>query len=123
MLPASLPTLPLCPEPPADPCGRSLFHSVQDGFRNLRWAPTTPAHLDCVNTQMLLVGESSGLDKAVEPQSRDAKAGREAPGEELDKLEEEDTHRMQDLAGDDAEAIYRDLQAGVEGWPDLATTF
>lgn len=100
-----------------------FYDRVQDGFRNLRWAATTPAHLNYANSQILLVGESSGLDKAVEPQSQDVKAGREAPGEELEKLEDEDTRRMRDLAGDDAEAVYRDLEAGVEGWPDMATTF
>lgn len=113
-----------CPLPRTTPLTSPFFHdSVQDGFRNLRWAATTPAHLDYANSQILLVGESSGLDNAVELQSQDAKAGREAPGEELDKLEDEDTRRMQDLADDDAEAVYRDLEAGAEGWPDMATTF
>ena len=87
----------------------------------MRWAATTPAHLDYANTQILLVGESSGLDKAVEQQSRDAKAGREAPGEELEKLEEEDEHRIENLKGDDT--IFEDLGISSKEYPKVKSTW
>lgn len=95
---------------------------VQDEFRALRWSATQPKHLDFVNTQFLLVGESSGIKKATEPQN-DQKEGQEKPIEELEKLEDEDTHRMKDLRGDDSEAIFADLQARAKDYPKLQTTF
>jgi hypothetical protein len=94
---------------------------VLEEFRALRWAPLNPKHLNYPNTQFLLVGESSGIQKATEPQ-KDAE-GDEAPLEELEKLEDEDTHRMQDLKGDDSTAIFTDLEARAADYPKLQTTF
>ncbi|KAK6950580.1 hypothetical protein Daesc_007103 [Daldinia eschscholtzii] len=95
---------------------------VQDGFRSLRWVATQPEHLDYVNTQFLLVGESSGIQKAAEPQ-KDQKDGQEDPIEELEKLEDEDTHRMKSLQGDDSDAIFKDLHVHAQDYPKLQTTF
>ncbi|KAI1443616.1 hypothetical protein F5Y02DRAFT_428573 [Annulohypoxylon stygium] len=104
------------------PQGPNYTKEVQDEFRALRWSATQPKHLDFVNTQFLLVGESSGIKKATEPQN-DQKEGQEKPIEELEKLEDEDTHRMKDLRGDDSEAIFADLQARAKDYPKLQTTF
>lgn len=68
---------------------------------------------------MLLIGESSGIDKAVEPQEDDKKK----PEEVLEELEDEDTKRMQHLAKDDSEAIFKDLTARSQDYPKLQTTF
>ncbi|KAK4170533.1 hypothetical protein QBC43DRAFT_306387 [Cladorrhinum sp. PSN259] len=92
-------------------------------FRSLRWAPTQPKHLDYVNTQFLLVGESSGIDKALEPQEKDQKEGKGEPADELEKLEEEDYERMKDLSQDDAGRIFADLQVHAGEYPKLQTTF
>lgn len=96
---------------------------MQDEFRALRWLPSRPRHLDFVNTQFLLVGESSGIEKATEPQKKDKKEGKEDPADELEKLEDEDTHRMKALEGDDSEAIFKDLGAVAKDYPKLDTTF
>lgn len=85
--------------------------------------PSTPKHLDYVNTQFLLVGESSGIEKATELQKADKQQGAQAPKEEMEKLEDEDTHRMQDLAGNDSAAIYADLEASARDYPKVQTTF
>ncbi|OTB10212.1 hypothetical protein K445DRAFT_323255 [Daldinia sp. EC12] len=95
---------------------------IQDGFRSLRWVATQPEHLDYVNTQFLLVGESSGIQKAAEPQ-KDQKDGQEDPIEELEKLEDEDTRRMKSLQGDDSDAIFEDLHVRAQDYPKLQTTF
>ncbi|KAI1466274.1 uncharacterized protein F4812DRAFT_436611 [Daldinia caldariorum] len=95
---------------------------IQDGFRGLRWVATRPEHLDYVNTQFLLIGESSGIQKATEPQ-KGQKEGQEDPIEELEKLEDEDTHRMQSLQGDDSDAIFKDLHVRAQDYPKLQTTF
>ncbi|KAI1863164.1 uncharacterized protein JN550_009900 [Neoarthrinium moseri] len=105
------------------PQGADYPKEVKDEFRSLRWMATNPGHLDYVNTQFLLIGESSGLDKATEPQKEDQKNGKDEPLEELEKLEDEDTHRMEDLKGDDSAAIYGDLEVHAKDYPKLQTTF
>ncbi|KAF3013559.1 hypothetical protein E8E14_010674 [Neopestalotiopsis sp. 37M] len=111
------------PKNVALPQGPDYPQEVKDDFRSLRWMATSPKHLDYVNTQFLLVGESSGLEKATEPQKKDQEAGKEEPLEELEKLEDEDTHRMEDLKGDDSAAIYADLDVHAKDYPKLQTTF
>lgn len=71
---------------------------------------------------ILLIGESSGIKKATEPQ-RGQKDGQEDPVEELEKLEDEDTHRMESLPGDDSAAIFGDLHVRAQDYPKLQTTF
>ena len=92
-------------------------------FRSLRWVPTQPKHLDYVNTQFLLIGESSGVQKALEPQEEDQKEGKAEPAEEVEKLEEEDEQRMKGLSEDDSERIFADLQVQAGSFPKLQTTF
>lgn len=97
---------------------------VLDEFRSLRWLGTVPKHLDYVNTQFLLVGESSGIDKAMQPAEKDAEAkDKDDPVEEMEKLEDEDTERMKDLGKDDSAAIFTDLEVHAKGYPKLQTTF
>ncbi|KAI0474435.1 hypothetical protein F4859DRAFT_522059 [Xylaria cf. heliscus] len=107
-------TLPKGPDYPED---------IRDEFRARRWAPSLPHHLNHVNTQFLLVGESSGIAKATEPQKEDEKEGKEKPEEELEKLEDEDTHRMETLRDDDSAAIFADLGVLAKGYTKLETTF
>jgi hypothetical protein len=85
--------------------------------------PTNPKHLDYPHTQFLLIGESSGLKKAMQPQEKDQKEGKDEPLEELEKLEDEDTHRMEDLKGSDSTAIFSDLEVNAKDYPKLQTTF
>jgi hypothetical protein len=92
-------------------------------FRSLRWVPTQPKHLDYVNTQLLLVGESSGTEKALEPQKEDQEEGKAEPAEEMERLEDEDTKRIKGLSEDDSGRIFADLQVHAEDYPKLQTTF
>ena len=94
-----------------------------DEFRSLRWLPSKPDHLDYVNSQILLIGESSGLDKAVQPQKEDEEEGKEKPIEVLEHLEEEDLKPMRRLPGDQSASIFTDLQARAKDYPKLKTTF
>ena len=97
---------------------------ITDTFRSLRWLPSQPEHLDYPNSQVLLIGESSGLDKATQPDDSDrGKADVEEPIEEMEKLEDEDTHRMERLGDGDSEAIFADLQIDAARYPKLLTTF
>ncbi|KAK1984755.1 hypothetical protein LZ30DRAFT_779597 [Colletotrichum cereale] len=96
---------------------------IKDQFRDLRWMPTKPEHLDYVNSQVLMIGESSGIEKAVEPKQKDVKAGKDNPEEVLQEIEDEDTKRMEHLSGDDSASIFADLQASAKDYPQLQTTF
>ncbi len=96
---------------------------IIEEFRSLRWLPTRPEHLNYANAQFILIGESSGLEKAVEPQEEDQKDGKEEPQEVLDHLEEEDLKRMRHLPGDESESLYADLHARAKDYPELQTTF
>lgn len=82
---------------------------------------TLPKHL-IPNAQFLLVGESSGIDKAMDTDEKGDK-NKEDPIEEMEKLEDEDTKRMEHLGKDASEAIFSDLNAEAEGYPKLQTTF
>jgi hypothetical protein len=95
---------------------------VKKDFHSLRWAPTKPKHLDIEGAQILLVGESSGIEKATEP-PKDQEKGEEDPREELEELAEEDEKRMEALSQDDSEAIFADLHASAKDYPDMQNTF
>lgn len=89
----------------------------------MRWIPSRPHHLDYDYAQVLLIGESSGIKKALELQEADEKAQKEEPLEEMEDLEEQDLKRMKHLAGDSSASIYADLKVHAEDYPKLQTTF
>ncbi|KAI1325088.1 hypothetical protein F5Y16DRAFT_278244 [Xylariaceae sp. FL0255] len=111
------------PQGTALPESADYPQEIQDDFRSRRWMPTEPKHLDYTNTQFLLIGESSGIEKATEPQKEDEEQGKEKPEDELEKLEDEDTNRMQDLKGDESDSIFADLHVRAKDYPKLQTTF
>jgi hypothetical protein len=65
--------------------------ALQKRFRNLRWMPLEPEHLDYEGTQFLVIGEGLGdFGKAIENTSKDKKDdSKESSEEEIEKLEEE----------------------------------
>jgi hypothetical protein len=95
---------------------------IKKEFNSRRWAPSNPKHLDVQGAQILLVGESSGIEKATEP-PKDKDEGEADPLDELEELEEADEERMEDLSKDDSESIFADLRASAEDYPKLQTTF
>ena len=73
---------------------------IMEEFRNLRWMPLQPKHLDYENAQFLLIGEGYGdFGKALEPAEEEQGDEKETPREELEKLEDEDGNRIQHLKG------------------------
>lgn len=84
---------------------------------------TVPHHL-VPNAQFLLVGESSGIQKAMEPDENDKdEKDTNEPIEELEELEHEDVKRMEDLGKTDSDAIFLDLEAYSKDHPQLQTDF
>ncbi|EXF84153.1 hypothetical protein CFIO01_05656 [Colletotrichum fioriniae PJ7] len=96
--------------------------SIKDDFRDLRWTDTKPEHLDYPYAQFLFIGQS-GIRNAVEPKSKDIKAGKENPEDVLEEIADEDEKRMEHLDGDDSASIFADLQARAKDYPKLQTTF
>ncbi|KAK5656438.1 hypothetical protein OQA88_4819 [Cercophora sp. LCS_1] len=113
------------PSPPNArlPKGPEYPKEILEEFRSLRWLPTKPMHLDYANAQILMIGESSGIEKALEPQKEDQQKGVEDPAEEMEKLEEEDCRRMKGLSKDDSTRIFSDLEVNAKDYPKLQTTF
>ncbi|KAI5459727.1 hypothetical protein BGZ63DRAFT_455298 [Mariannaea sp. PMI_226] len=105
------------------PKGPEYPKEIRDDFGDLRWKPSKPEHLDYVNTQILLIGEPSGIDKATER----ADDGEEEIGKNnkdvLENLEEDDLDRMKHLGGDASESIFADLHVRAEDYPAVQSTF
>ena len=72
---------------------------IMTEFRDLRWMPLQPKLLDYVNTQFLLIGESKGVEGALEGLPRDEKQEKDTPMEEMQRLEGEDEIRVRHLKG------------------------
>jgi len=101
------------------PQGPAWPEELQKEFRGLRWMPAQPKHLEYANAQMLLIGEGHGdVEKAGEEKQEE---GKESVVEEMEKLEEEDTERVQGLKGDDA--VFKDLKISHEEYPKLQTSW
>ncbi|KAJ5154484.1 uncharacterized protein N7500_009923 [Penicillium coprophilum] len=95
--------------------------SVLAKFEDLRWVPMQPEFLDYPNSQFLMIGEAQNhLGKAASSEGG-KQAHEEEPGQELEKLEDENEHRVDALQGD--ETIYEDLGFHAKNYPKLATTW
>lgn len=111
------------PSNTALPEGPDFSKEILDEFRSLRWMGTLPKHL-VPSSQFLLVGESSGIQKAMQPDQKDEKdSKKEQPIKEMEELEHEDAERMEQLGKDDSDAIFADLEAQAKSYPKLQTKF
>lgn len=96
--------------------------SVRDKFQDYRWVPLTPEFIDYPNAQFLMIGEATGdLGKAATAEPNGKRAEEEQPGEELEKLEDENEERVESLKGDDA--VYKDLGLHASNYPKVPTTW
>lgn len=102
------------------PQGPDWPKEFQEEFRGLRWMPVQPKHLEYANAQVLIIGESSGVDKASEGKD-EKEEGKETAAEELEALEGEDHERVEGLKGDDA--VFADLKTNHEQYHGLQTTW
>ncbi|KAJ5816475.1 hypothetical protein N7447_008708 [Penicillium robsamsonii] len=95
--------------------------SVLEKFGDLRWVPLQPEFLDYPNSQFLMIGEAQNhLGKAASSEGG-KQPHEEEPGQELEKLEDENEHRVDALEGD--ETIYEDLGFHANNYPKLPTTW
>ena len=104
------------------PQGPDYPEEFFDEFRGRGWMPAQPKHIDYANAQMLLIGENFDSSNNLEPTAKDAKDdSKETPQEELEKLEGEDEHRVENLKGDDT--IFADLGISSKEYPKVMTTW
>ncbi|CAI7577340.1 unnamed protein product [Penicillium glandicola] len=95
--------------------------SVLDKFEDLRWVPLRPEFLDYPNAQFLMIGEAQNdLGKAAFALGAKQRH-EEEPGQELEKLEDENEHRVDALQGD--ATVYQDLGYHAKNYPKLPTTW
>ena len=74
--------------------------SVREKFQDYRWAPLTPEFIDYPNAQFLMIGEATdNLGKAATAESDGKRSEEVQPGEELEKLEDENEERVESLKG------------------------
>ncbi len=77
-----------------------LWYRIIDEFHGRRWMPLQPKVLSFEKSQILLIGNADeGLEKATAQQPEDEKQDKDAPLEEMEKLEHEDELRIQHLKG------------------------
>jgi len=97
--------------------------SVLEEFRGLRWMSIQkPEHLECPNSQLLLVGEGQDTFKgAFGGSENDVNAGSRDREVELEELDEEEEARLEQLHGEDS--IFDDLHIRKEEYPSLSSTW
>lgn len=82
-------------------------------FQSLRWIPTQPRHLNYPKTQFLIIGHSSGIEKAFEPDTKGA-AKEKKPAEDEVTIKEEELEGEEDLLYDIKEDEVSTVLLGLE---------
>ena len=97
------------PEAPGGPGAAQLPPTAEypkefiEEFGGRAWAPAEPKHLDYAGASVLLIGEDFDTSSNLEPAEEDKKDDSTiTPQEELEKLENEDELRVQNLRGKSA---------------------
>ncbi|KAI2694820.1 hypothetical protein DTO012A7_6451 [Penicillium roqueforti] len=95
--------------------------SVLEKFGDLRWVPLQPEFLDYPYSQFLMIGSAQNdLGKAASSMG-DKQPKEEEPGQELEKMADEDEHRVDSLQGD--ATVYEDLGYHAKNYPKVPTTW
>lgn len=100
--------------------GAQYPKDIMEEFGSRGWLPAQPKHFDYPYAQVLLIGESRGLDGVLAAGKEGKGAKEEGSVEELEKLEQEDDLRIEHTNGDDT--IFADLGVSTQEYP-LVTTW
>ncbi|KAJ5692495.1 hypothetical protein N7462_001918 [Penicillium macrosclerotiorum] len=94
---------------------------VLQKFGDLRWVPLEPEFIEYPNAQFLMIGEAHDhLGKAATAEDR-KQPYEEEPGQELEKLQQENEQRIDALQGD--LTIYKDLGLWAKQYSAVPTTW
>ncbi|KAJ5115031.1 hypothetical protein NUU61_000790 [Penicillium alfredii] len=95
--------------------------SVREKFGDLRWVPLEPEFLEYPNAQFLMIGEAQNeLGKAATAEGA-KEPNEQEPGEELERMEQENEQRVEALRGD--ETVYQDLGLDAQKYPKVPSTW
>ncbi|KAJ5614441.1 hypothetical protein N7528_008095 [Penicillium herquei] len=95
--------------------------SVLEKFGDLRWVPLKPEFIEYPNAQILMIGQGvDTLGKAATAEGNKA-PGEAEPGQEIERLAEENEHRVESLKGD--ETVFQDLGLHAQNYRSLPTTW
>lgn len=77
-----------------------LMTRIREKFADYRWVPLEPVFINYPNAQFLMIGEAQDeLGKAAIAEPGGKRENQEQPGEELEKLEQENEERIEALQG------------------------
>lgn len=95
---------------------------IREKFADYRWVPLEPVFINYPNAQFLMIGEAQDeLGKAAIAEPGGKRENQEQPGEELEKLEQENEERIEALQGD--ATVYQDLGLDAKNYPQVPTTW
>ncbi|SPO07408.1 uncharacterized protein DNG_10102 [Cephalotrichum gorgonifer] len=97
---------------------------IMDDFESLRWIPTQPRHLEYENTQFLLIGHTSSIEKAFRGDGKEVKDS--TPEDEItikEELLEGDEDLLYDIKEDEVSSILLDLEKYAHGLKNIETEF
>ena len=97
-----------------------------DDFQSLRWIPTQPRHLDYPNTQFLLIGHTSGIEKAFEPDTKTAARETKPATDEITIKEEPiegEEDILYDIKQDEVSDVLLDLEKYAHELKKVQTEF
>ncbi|KAJ5639393.1 uncharacterized protein N7484_007255, partial [Penicillium longicatenatum] len=95
--------------------------SVREKFGDLRWVPLQPEFIDYPNAQILMIGAAmNNWGKAATAEGT-KQPDEPEPGQELERLAEENEHRVEHLQGN--ETVFQDLGMYANNYRGLPTTW
>ncbi|KAJ5918076.1 hypothetical protein N7454_010451 [Penicillium verhagenii] len=114
---------PKFPGPPLGQLPKDVDYpeSLLEKFGDLRWVPLEPEFINYPNAQILMIGgEMDRWGKAATAEGH-KQAGEPEPGQEIEKLAEENEHRIEHLRGN--ETVFQDLGMCADHYHALPTTW
>ncbi|KAJ5909755.1 hypothetical protein N7504_004398 [Penicillium tannophilum] len=95
--------------------------SVREKFGDLRWVPLQPEFIEYPNAQILMIGGATNSWGKAATAEGVKQPDEQEPGQELERLAEENEHRVENLEGNDT--VFQDLGMYANNYRALPTTW
>ncbi|KAJ5769260.1 hypothetical protein N7520_003819 [Penicillium odoratum] len=114
---------PKFPGPPSGQLPKAAAYpkSVLEKFGDLRWVPLQPEFINYPNAQILMIGGAMNSWGKAATAEGNKPLGEPEPGQELERLAEENEHRIEHLQGN--ETVFQDLGMHAKKYRTLPTTW